>query len=96
MQGDRLLLNDVYPDKFREELEKRLKGKNVDVVLNDAIAGSVPPEDVRYRSVRTREGRELRCDLLVRFVGSAKRTVWLTVSFYCRSLVEVAGRIRRT
>ena len=61
LQGDRLLLNDVYPDKFRRDIQRRLERRGVKIVLNDAVSGNPSTE----KPIKTREGMELTCDLLV-------------------------------
>lgn len=61
VQGDRLLLNDVYPDRFRLATQRRLERLGVEIILNDAIKGNPPSET----PIKTREGKELACDLLV-------------------------------
>ncbi|KAG2003442.1 hypothetical protein CC2G_004044 [Coprinopsis cinerea AmutBmut pab1-1] len=73
VQGDRLVLNDVYPDRFRKGLLNRLRKRGVEVILNDAIRGN-PPVDA---SVKTREGRELACDLLITCRGGGANTPYL-------------------
>ena len=57
------MLNSVYPDKFRKDLERRLRARNVDVVLGDAI------EDLTesVSGVTTKNGKSiLDADLVVR------------------------------
>jgi NADH dehydrogenase FAD-containing subunit len=61
LQGDRLLLNDVYPDKFRRDIQRRLERRGVEIILNDAVSGNPSTE----KPIKTREGKELTCDLLV-------------------------------
>jgi len=63
VQGDRLLLSDVYPDRFRLDVQRRLEKLGVQIILNDAIKGNPPPYELL--SIRTRDGKDLPCDLLV-------------------------------
>ncbi|KAF5340263.1 hypothetical protein D9611_007913 [Ephemerocybe angulata] len=61
VQGDRLLLNDVYPDKFRVSVQRKLESQGVEIILDDAVKGN---PHCLSRPIKTREGRELTCDLL--------------------------------
>ncbi|KAJ3542647.1 hypothetical protein NMY22_g3430 [Coprinellus aureogranulatus] len=73
IQGDRLLLNDIYPDKFRRDIQRRLEARGVEIILNDAVSGNPSPE----KPVKTREGQELTCDLVVTVRGSGANTQYL-------------------
>ncbi|TEB13590.1 FAD/NAD(P)-binding domain-containing protein [Coprinellus micaceus] len=73
LQGDRLLLNDVYPDKFRRDIQRRLERRGVEIILNDAVSGNPSTE----KPIKTREGKELTCDLLITARGSGANTQYL-------------------
>ncbi|KAF6757673.1 hypothetical protein DFP72DRAFT_890326 [Ephemerocybe angulata] len=62
VQGDRLLLNDVYPDKASK------------IILDDAVKGH---PHCMSRPIKTREGRELTCDLLITARGGGANTNYL-------------------
>lgn len=56
-------MNDMYPRKFRVDLERRLRRRGVKIILDDAIE-----EEPRLDSnapLKTREETSLTCDLLV-------------------------------
>ncbi|TFK28571.1 FAD/NAD(P)-binding domain-containing protein [Coprinopsis marcescibilis] len=76
VQGDRLLLNDVYPDKFRTQVVQRVRQRGVDIIFDDAIKGA-PPAESGYTSIKTREGRELPCDLLITCRGGGANTPYM-------------------
>ena len=37
MHRDAHLLNDAYPEKFRVDLERRVRAFGIDLILNDAV-----------------------------------------------------------
>lgn len=56
-------MTDVYPLKFRVDLERRLRRRGVEIILDDTIEGQPRLEpDV---PLKTRKGTSLKCDLLV-------------------------------
>ncbi|TFK41532.1 hypothetical protein BDQ12DRAFT_764947 [Crucibulum laeve] len=73
VQGDRLLLNDIYPDKFRRSIEHCISQRGVKIIFNDAIYGN-PPLD----PLKTRNGTELKCDLLVTTRGGRPNTSYMS------------------
>jgi NADH dehydrogenase FAD-containing subunit len=67
VQGDKLLLNKAYPDKFRLALANGLKARDVEIIYNDFI-DNVPAEGVV--GVTTRNGKTLDADLVVSICAS--------------------------
>ena len=58
-----MLLNDVYPAKFRKDLEKRTRAFGVDLILGDAVEGAPG----KVSGVKTRDGKSIAdADLVVR------------------------------
>ena len=63
VHNQNLLLNPVYPDKYRKDIERRLRLRNVDLILGDALEN--PTEGVA--GVTTKNGKSLPdADLVVR------------------------------
>ena len=57
------MLNSVYPEKFRKDVERRLRARNINVILGDAI------EDLTevVSGVTTKKGKSIPdADLVVR------------------------------
>ncbi|TFK82196.1 FAD/NAD(P)-binding domain-containing protein [Polyporus arcularius HHB13444] len=66
-----LLLNSVYPDKFRKDIERRVRLRNIDVILGDAIEN--PVEGVA--GVTTKNGKSIPdADLVIQAFGSKPNT----------------------
>lgn len=66
VQGDKLLTNKTYPDKFRKALDTSLRARGVDIIYNDYI-DNIPADGVV--GVTTRNGRKLNADLVVSRCG---------------------------
>ena len=65
IHGGKLLLNSTYPDKFRQNIERRVRARGIDVVLSDYV-DSIPEHDTAH-DLTTRNGTVLKgVDLLVR------------------------------
>jgi len=75
IHGGRLLLNDTYPDKFRKNIEKRLRSHNVDVVLKEYV-DSVPESGTG--TVVTGSGKHYEADLIIASYGSRPNTSYLS------------------
>ncbi|KAJ7438338.1 hypothetical protein FB451DRAFT_1152111 [Mycena latifolia] len=67
VHGQRLLLNDTYPDKFRTAVAGGLTERGIKLHLNE-FAENVPTE-AGPGTVLTRGGRELSADLIVKTTG---------------------------
>ncbi|RDX48829.1 FAD/NAD(P)-binding domain-containing protein [Lentinus brumalis] len=66
-----LLLNSVYPDKYRKDIERRVRIRNIDVILGDAIEN--PVEGVT--GVTTKNGKSIPdADLVIQAFGSKPNT----------------------
>ena len=64
MHRDAHLLNDAYPEKFRVDLERRVRAFGIDLILNDAV-GAAPGV---ASGVTTQGGKALPdADLIVCF-----------------------------
>lgn len=71
-----LLLNNTYPDKFRKNIEKRVRDRGIDVVLGDHIDQF--PEVGTVVDVETRSGKVLKeVDLVIPAYGPRPNTMWL-------------------
>ena len=62
VHGGQMLLNQTYPDRFRKDVEARIRARGVNVVLGDYVdnfpAGSAGV-------IRTRNGIDIKVDLAV-------------------------------
>ncbi|KAI0770726.1 FAD/NAD-P-binding domain-containing protein [Fomes fomentarius] len=79
-----LLLNSVYPDKFRKDVERRLRVRNVEVVLDDAI------EDLSETpsGVTTKSGKSIPdADLVVRNLCHCRARTHMLIS--CNRQIQV-------
>lgn len=65
IHGGKLLLNSVYPDKFRKNIERRVRERNIDIVSGDYVDEF--PEDGTTVELKTRNGKTIKgVDLVVR------------------------------
>ena len=63
IHGDKLLLNDAYPDSFRKTVARSIRKRDVNVILDDRV-DDMTISDASI--VTTRSGRKLVADLVVR------------------------------
>lgn len=63
MHGDRLLLNDAYPNYFRKDVANAVRSRGVDIVLDDHVDDLEPSES---GVIQTRSGKRIIADLVVR------------------------------
>ncbi|KIJ39265.1 hypothetical protein M422DRAFT_175306, partial [Sphaerobolus stellatus SS14] len=71
VHGQRKLLNDVYPDRFRDNVARRLKAKNVTLILDDYI------NDLQDPKAPTRKGASLNADLILTAFGGRANNAWV-------------------
>lgn len=62
VHGQQQLLNDTYPNRYRDSLLTRVKKTGADVVLGDYVDATEPSSD---GTITTRKGKQLRADLVV-------------------------------
>ncbi|KDQ63257.1 hypothetical protein JAAARDRAFT_29276 [Jaapia argillacea MUCL 33604] len=74
VQGDRLLVNDTYPEKWRRDVERRARARGIDIILDDYIDGVPQPG----APVTTRKGTTLDADLVVPARGGRPNTSFVT------------------
>ncbi|KAF9480977.1 FAD/NAD(P)-binding domain-containing protein [Pholiota conissans] len=72
VHNENYLMNDIYPRKFRMDLERRLRLRGINVIVDDAVEGQ-PRVDGRM-PLKTRNGASLRCDLLIAARGTTPNT----------------------
>ena len=73
MHGDSLLLNPAYPDKFRRNIERRVRNRGINLVLGDYV-DTIPEAGVV--GLTTRQGQNITdADLAVRVPSSISRGV---------------------
>ncbi|KAH9477744.1 Apoptosis-inducing factor-like protein A [Psilocybe cubensis] len=70
VHANRLLLGDIYPDKFRENIESRIRLRGVNILFNDTIEGTPNP----HAPLKTGNGVPLPCDLLLFARGGRPNT----------------------
>ena len=56
------LLNDVYPDKFRDRVAKSAIASGIDLIFNDQAPGELEPGST---FVKTDNGKTIKADLVV-------------------------------
>ncbi|GBE85351.1 FAD/NAD(P)-binding domain-containing protein [Sparassis crispa] len=68
VQSGSMLLNSTYPDKFRKNIERRVRQRGVNIIFNEFVDEFPAPGAV---GVRTRSGKEfLTADLVVPTFGA--------------------------
>ncbi|KAF9566492.1 FAD/NAD(P)-binding domain-containing protein [Agrocybe pediades] len=77
VQGQSRLLNEIYPDRFRADIEQRLRRRGVDFLFEDQVPkdAQVDPET---QTITTKNGKTLKCDLLVVARGAGPNTSLLS------------------
>lgn len=65
VQGDSSLLNAAYPDKYRRRVEKGIRARGVEIILNDYIDTFEVGPVTEGTGVKTRKGVEVEADLVV-------------------------------
>jgi len=68
------LFNNAYPDKFRDDVARRLKSKNITVILGDSIEN---PADLK---APTQKGASLNADLILVANGGRTNNEWIAQS----------------
>ncbi|EFI27389.1 hypothetical protein CC1G_14860 [Coprinopsis cinerea okayama7 len=74
VQGESKLLNDTYPDKWRDAILARVKRGGVDVILDDLLDQTEPSSD---GTVTTRKGQSIKADLIVPTWGGRPNTSFI-------------------
>jgi apoptosis-inducing factor 2 len=69
VHGDKKLLNKAYTDKFRDNVERRIRSRGVDLILDDYIDS--------LTASTTRKGVPLDADLIVPARGPKPNTEWI-------------------
>ena len=75
VQGDSSLLNATYPDKYRQRVEKGIRARGVDIILNDYIDTFDVGSITKGTGVKTRKGVEVEADLVVSRNCESQRTL---------------------
>ncbi|CDO72240.1 hypothetical protein BN946_scf184970.g92 [Trametes cinnabarina] len=89
VHSENLLLNDTYPDKFRKDIEQRVRRKGISLILGDKL--DIPPEGTV--GVTTEKGKELPdADLVVPAFGSRPNTGF--ISTLGQDVVTQHGTVR--
>ncbi|KJA14846.1 hypothetical protein HYPSUDRAFT_48795 [Hypholoma sublateritium FD-334 SS-4] len=70
VQANNLLLAETYPEKFRMDIERRLRRKGVNIVFNDTLDGTLEPKGI----LTTGSGTSLPCDLVIYARGGRPNT----------------------
>ncbi|KAK0208923.1 hypothetical protein DFS33DRAFT_1306417 [Desarmillaria ectypa] len=77
IHGGSKLLNDAYPDRFRNKMENGMKSRGVEIVYNDYL-DDIPASGVE--SVTTRNGKIIKADLFVPAWGPKPNTGFIASS----------------
>jgi len=76
VHGDKLLLNDAYPDSFRKTVARSIRKRDVNLILNDRVDNmSISNASI----VTTRSGRKLIADLVVPCKGPRPNSGFVTL-----------------
>ncbi|KAI0796134.1 FAD/NAD-P-binding domain-containing protein [Abortiporus biennis] len=71
-----MLLNPIYPDYFRKDIEQRLRLTGTDIVFNDYV-DEIPPQG--QVGLKTRHGKEFpNADLVIQTNGSKPNTAFIS------------------
>jgi hypothetical protein len=65
VHGGNLLLNDTYPERFRKDVERRVRRKGVNLVLGDIVPPEALLSESPKQSIKTRNGKTFTPDLIV-------------------------------
>ena len=71
-----MLLNQVYPDKYRLDVERRIRSRGVKLILDDFLEAT----SSEATKATTRKGVELDADLVVTARGARPNTSWIVSS----------------
>lgn len=66
IHSQKLLLSDAYPEKWRRDVERRVRERGVRLVLGDAVQGDFA--NYTENSITTRNGTVLTPDLIVSYI----------------------------
>jgi len=84
VHGEKQLINKTYPDKFRKEVEKKMKARGVELVLeefaNDFAEGAT--------EVTTSSGKTLQADVIVSARGPRPNTEFIGTSLGAETLTD--------
>ncbi|KAI0068110.1 FAD/NAD(P)-binding domain-containing protein [Artomyces pyxidatus] len=89
VHGGSQLLNDTYPEKYRERIEQDVRSRNVQIVFNDYVDDDKPNE---AGTITTRNGKVLQADLVVQCRGGRPATELL--SSLGTDVLDDRGQIR--
>ncbi|KAJ7246329.1 FAD/NAD(P)-binding domain-containing protein [Mycena haematopus] len=85
VHGDTTLLNSAYPDRFRKGLEKSIRARGVNIILNDFVDEIPAPGPA---SIKTRKGELIDADLVVSTRGPRPNTAFVAKSLGADTLDE--------
>ncbi|EJT98551.1 FAD/NADP-binding domain-containing protein [Dacryopinax primogenitus] len=87
VHGDRALLNDTYPEKFRQCVAQGLSSRGVEFLFSDYVDTLPAPGE----SVTTRNGKILQADLVIPTRGGKPNTDLIRAAF--PNTVDAQGRV---
>ncbi|KAG5642076.1 hypothetical protein DXG03_003629 [Asterophora parasitica] len=80
VHGNKRILNDAYPDKFRKDVERRLRKRGINLVLGDIVPDGATSAGNSEKSLTTRNGKVLVADLVVPTRGPRPNTGFIAAS----------------
>jgi len=86
VHSDSQLLNSTYPNKYRKRVEKDLTSRGVNIIFNDYV------DNFDSSPIKTRSGRQIDGDLVVRTYGNRPGTGF--VKSLGSNVVNPRGQIR--
>ncbi|KAJ2932783.1 hypothetical protein H1R20_g4313, partial [Candolleomyces eurysporus] len=84
------LVNNTYPDRYRDALLRRVRKTGTDVVLGEYIDSIEPSED---GTITTRSGKHFRADLVIPTRGGRPNTAFISASLGPNALTST-GHIK--
>ncbi|KAJ7598608.1 FAD/NAD(P)-binding domain-containing protein [Mycena floridula] len=90
VHGGDMLVNDIYPARFRQALQKGLENRGIKVILGDFI-DDFPGAGVNV--VITRKGKTIKADLVLKTRGPKPNTNFI-VSSLGESSVSANGKVK--
>lgn len=91
VHGQDLLLNNTYPDKWRKDVEQRLRRRGVNLVMGDIVPSDALASE--GGSVKTRNGKTITTDLIVPTRGPRPNTSFIGASLSEHTLTP-DGRVK--
>ncbi|KAH9477120.1 Apoptosis-inducing factor-like protein B [Psilocybe cubensis] len=84
VQAAGMVLNKVYPDKFRRALESRLIARNIELIFGEYVEDT----QIKNGTIKTKSGKVIKADLVISTVGPQPNTEFIAKSLGSDALTE--------